>query len=109
MQTRHPLRAALAAMCVPLVMIAVFGNAWFTEHVLREPGRGQLAQRLLATLAPFTWTFTPRQGRGAGTIWLAQWLGILVALAPPTVARPAYIGETVVTSPTTGPPSAPGP
>src|SRR3954453_6748136 len=80
MQTRHPLRAAMIAAFVPLVVIAAFGNSWFTEHVRFDGDHGPLGNRLLTTLAPFPWTFTPRTGRGAGTLWAAQAFGIVVAV-----------------------------
>jgi hypothetical protein len=80
MQTRHPLRAALVAALVPLVVIAAFGNSWFTEHVRADSDHGPLGTRLLNTLAPYPWSFTPRRGRGAGTIWMAQGLGIVVVV-----------------------------
>lgn len=80
MQTRHPLRAALVATVAPLIAILAFGNSWFTEHVRLEPDHGPLTSRLLSTLAPFTWTVTPRDGPKQGTIWFASWLGILAVL-----------------------------
>jgi hypothetical protein len=80
MQTRHPVRAALFAALVPLVMIVVFGNSWFTEHVVFEHQHSSLETRFLQTLAPFTWTFTPRRGGGSGTIWFAQLLGVIAVV-----------------------------
>ncbi|MFT3852586.1 MAG: hypothetical protein QM733_07610 [Ilumatobacteraceae bacterium] len=81
MQTRHPLRAALVAMLVPLVAIAAFGNSWFTEKVRFDRDHGPLVTRLLAMLAPFTWTFTPRRGGDASRVlWFAQALSIVVVV-----------------------------
>jgi len=81
MQTRHPVRAALFAALVPLVVILAFGNSWFVEHVVLDTGHSQLVDRLLRTLAPFFWTATPRRGDGAGTIWAALLLGAIVVVA----------------------------
>ncbi len=79
MQTRHPLRAAMFAAVIPLVAVAVFGNSWFTEHV-RNKGHSPRVDRLVTTVAPFPWTFTPRHGRGFGTIWAAQVVGIVIVV-----------------------------
>ena len=80
MGSRHPLRAGIAAALVPLVAIAVFGNSWFTEHVRFDGNHSRLVDRFLITIGPFVWTVTPRRGRGAGTLWWSQALGILTVV-----------------------------
>jgi hypothetical protein len=80
MQTRHPVRAALFAALVPLAVIAVFGNSWWIEHVRFRDAHSQLYERFLGILNPFTWTFTPRRGRGSGTLWFGQALGVVVVV-----------------------------
>jgi hypothetical protein len=80
MQTRHPVRAALFAALVPLAVIAAFGNSWWTEHVRFHGTHSRLVDRYLVILNPFAWTFTPRRGRGSGTLWFGQALGVVVVV-----------------------------